>query len=157
MKATRYIAAIALLAGLMSCQREKEPADLVDGPCPEGFVEVTISTGMPEPVAPATRAKMAEGHIPDEFELYLCLYGPGEGFVQNWIPTTPVRFYTDPVTGYVTKVDYKAQLPITDEKRVVHLIVNPPVEAPMSMHTRSVRSIGNTLRAFSSLSPPLLT
>ena len=129
MKATRYIAAIALLAGLMSCQREKELADLVDGTCPEGFVEVTISAGMPEPVAPSTRAKMGEGASQDEFDLYLCLYGPGEGFVQNWIPTTPVRFYTDPVTGYVTKVDYKAQLPITDEKRVVHLIVNPPVEA----------------------------
>jgi hypothetical protein len=113
----------------MSCQREKELADLVDGTCPDGFVEVTISAGMPEPVAPPTRAKMGEGATPDEFELYLCLYGPGEGFVQNWIPTTPIQVHTDPVTGYVTKVDYKAQLPITDEKRVIHLIVNPPAEA----------------------------
>ena len=128
MKATRYIAAIALLAGLMSCQREKELADLVYGTCPEGFVEVTISADMPEPVAPTTRAKMGEGATQDEFELYLCLYGPGDGFFQNWIPTTPVNWELD-VHGYVRKIDYKALLPITDEKRVIHLFVNPPVKA----------------------------
>ena len=128
MKATRYIAAIALLAGLMSCQREKELADLVDGTCPEGFVEVTFTADYPEPVAVPTRAKMGEGATPNEFNLYLCLYGPGEGFVQNWISATPQNFLTN-TAGYITSVDYKALLPLTDEKRTIHLFVHPPKDA----------------------------
>lgn len=129
MKATRYIAAIALLAGLMSCQREKELVDAIDETCPDGFVEVVFTAGLPEPVALPTRSKiMGEGADEDDFELYLCLYGPGDGFVQSWIPTTRVRTHTNSA-GYVTSIEYKALLPVTDEKRTIHLIVNPPVEA----------------------------
>ena len=127
MKATRYIATFALLAGLLACQREIEPA-VSDGQVPDGFVEVTISADYPEPVAVPTRAKMGEGATQDEFDLYLCLFGPGEGFVQNWIPATPQTFHTN-TDGYITSVDFKALLPITEEKRTVHLIVNPPADA----------------------------
>ena len=126
MKATRYIAAIALLAGLVACEREKD--FLVDEPCTDGFVEVTISTSYPEAVAVPTRSPMGEGADPDEFDLYLCLYGPGEGFFQNWIPTTRVNTVLD-TKGYVQRIDYRALLPVTDEKRVVHLVVNPPIVA----------------------------
>ncbi|MCR5548216.1 MAG: hypothetical protein K6F25_05645 [Bacteroidales bacterium] len=128
MKAIRYIATIALMAGLLSCQREIAPA--VSGEqIPDGFVEVTFTADYPEPVAVPTRAKMGEGATPDEFNLYLCLYGPGEGFVQNWIPATRVGDFRTNAGGYITGADYKALLPITDEKRTVHLFVNPPADA----------------------------
>ena len=115
------------MAGLLSCQREIEPA--VSGEqIPDGFVEVTFTADYPEPVAVPTRAKMGEGATEDEFNLYLCLYGPGEGFVQNWIPATPQTFNKN-TDGYITSVDYKALLPLTDEMRTIHLFVNPPKDA----------------------------
>ena len=115
------------MAGLLSCQRVIEPA--VSGEqIPDGFVEVTFTADYPEPVAVPTRAKMGEGATEDEFNLYLCLYGPGEGFVQNWIPATPQTFNKN-TDGYITSVDYKALLPLTDEMRTIHLFVNPPADA----------------------------
>lgn len=117
---------IALLAGLVACQSEIGPDS--GEPCTDGFVEVTVSANYPEPVAAPTRAKMGEGATPDEFNMFLCLYGPGEGFVQNWIPASLQEVRTN-ADGYITGADFKVMLPVTDEKRTVHIFVNPPADA----------------------------
>lgn len=122
MKATKYIAALALLTGLISCQPEMFNGETVEA----DTVEVTISVAFPEPLAVATKAKMGEGPAADAFDIHLCLYGPGEGYVQNWIDATDVTFTTDPVTHYVTGGTFKALLPITSDRRTVHIIANPP-------------------------------
>ena len=119
MKATRYIAAFALLAGLLtSCQREWNPADDGDS------VTVEFSVQFPEPVPVPTKAKMAEGPTLDDFNLYLCLYGAGDGYVQNWIPATLLD--TQITNGYVSGGKFEVKLPKTTESRTVHFFVNPP-------------------------------
>lgn len=121
----KYFASFALLIGLVSCQealwnQENAPID---------EVEVTLSVQFPEPVAPATRGTMAEGPLKsEEFEIYLCLYGSGEGYVQNWIPTTNVTYTYDATDTYITGGTFKAMLPLTDDRRVVHVVANPPAE-----------------------------
>ena len=122
MKATKYIAALALLTGLISCQPEMFNGETVEA----DTVEVTISVAFPEPLAVATKAKMGEGPTADAFDIHLCLYGPGDGYVQNWIDATDITYTTDPVTHYVTGGTFKALLPITSDRRTVHIIANPP-------------------------------
>ena len=119
MKATKYIAMIALLAGLVSCQPEWGLTDSAT----EGMVEVTFSVSYPEPIPMPTKAVMGEG--PTSLSIYLCLFGPGDGYLQNWLPTTLVSTNTNS-QGYITGGTFKVKLPITDERRVVHVIADPP-------------------------------
>lgn len=121
----KYFAAFALLIGLASCQEayriETTPSD---------SVEVTFNVQFPEPVAPATRGTMGEGALASEgFDVYLCLFGSGDGYVQNWIPTTKVGDFTTDANDYITGGSFKAMLPLTDDQRTVHVIVNPPAAA----------------------------
>jgi hypothetical protein len=122
MKATKYIAALALLTGLISCQPEAFNGEIGKA----DTVEVTISVQFPEPLSVATKARMSDGPTADAFDIHLCLYGPGEGYVQNWIDATDVTFNEDPVTHFVTGGTFKALLPITNDRRTVHIIANPP-------------------------------
>lgn len=124
MKAIRYIAALALLAGFISCQREapvsvQQPED--------GFVEVTFPVSFASPALAPTRAPMGEGPTTADFNLYLCVYGPGEGFVQNWIKAMIVNLEVQ--NGFVVRGTYKAMLPLADDQRTIHFIVNPPATA----------------------------
>lgn len=122
MKATKYIAALALLMGLISCQPE-----MFNGETGKAdTVEVTISVAFPEPIEVATKARMSDGPLADAFDIHLCLFGPGEGYVQNWIDATDITYTEDPVTHYVTGGTFKALLPITSDRRTVHIIANPP-------------------------------
>ena len=125
MKAIRYIAVIALVAGLMvACQREPAPA--TPGVYPEGAVaEATFTVPFPADFRPATRAQMGEGPTVDAFQLFLCLYGPGEGYVQHWIPTELLDYSCDE-NGYIKSGTYHVFLPLTNERRVVHFYANPP-------------------------------
>lgn len=119
MKATKYIAMIALLAGLVSCQPDWGLTDSAT----EGMVEVTFSVSYPEPIPMPTKAVMGEG--PTSLSIYLCLFGPGDGYLQNWLPTTRVSTNTNS-QDYITGGTFKVKLPITDERRVVHVIADPP-------------------------------
>ena len=97
-----------------------------EGEYPEGeTVEVTFPVTFPEPITINTKASMGENPTADAFEVYLCLYGPG-GYVQNWIPAELV---SPTGSGAVTGGTYKVMLPLTNEKRTVHVIVNPPIAA----------------------------
>ncbi len=124
MKAIRFIATIMIAASLMACQQESYSPDvLTDG----DKVEVVFQVQLPEPVPVNTRAQMGEGPTEGAFDLYLCLYGAGDGYVQNWIPAH-MQSLTKDAAGYITGGVYKAYLPLTNESRIVHLIANPPAQ-----------------------------
>lgn len=124
MKAIKYLISIFILAGLVSCQQEVNP--LPEGEYPEGeTVEVTFPVTFPEPITINTKAGMGENPTADAFDVYLCLYGPG-GYVQNWIPAELV---SPTGSGIVTGGTYKVMLPLTNEKRTIHVIANPPEAA----------------------------
>lgn len=121
MKTIRYIvSAIVLAAGLIACQQENmQPQNLSDG----NEVEVAFDVMFPEPISVETKSPMGEG--PEELNLVLCLYGAGDGYVQNWIPATLISTITDD-NGYITRARYSVKLPVTDEPRTVHLFANAP-------------------------------
>ena len=126
MKAIKYIAAIALLAGLVSCEQEFNPgAQTVPGTQPDK-VKVSFNVQFPEPVAVETKAPMGEGpKVADGFDIGFCIYGSGDGFVQNWIPADLEEPLTD-ANGYIIGGKFSIWLPLTDEKRTVHVIANVP-------------------------------
>lgn len=132
MKATKYIAALALMMGLAACQ----PAEVFNG---KGSVQdadsvaVVFNVLFPEPIPVATKGTMGEGPLASEaFDLHLCVYGSGDGYVQNWITAIPIpnSQTTRIIDGevYITGGQFKTFLPITDEKRTIHFIANPPAE-----------------------------
>ena len=124
MKAIKLFAIFALAAGLVACQQDiydTDPKELLD----VDKVEVTFSVQFPEPIPVGTKAPMGENPLATEdFDLYLCLYGAGDGYVQNWIPATETTKTV--ADGYITGGTFKALLPLSDEKRVIHFIANPP-------------------------------
>ena len=128
MKALKYIAAIALLAGLVSCQQELSQG--VQAPASEpDMVELSFNVQFPELIPVGTKGTMGEYPDANDFNVYLCLYGSGKGYVQNWIKAKTVSI--TPGTNN-TKGTFVVKLPITDEKRVVHIMVNPPLEVDSS-------------------------
>lgn len=124
MKAIKLFAIFALAAGMVACQQDiydTDPKELLD----VDKVEITFSVQFPEPIPVGTKAPMGENPLADEaFDLYLCLYGAGDGYVQNWIPASELTKTV--VDGYITGGSFKALLPLSDEKRVIHFIANPP-------------------------------
>ena len=124
MKAIKYIAAIALLAGLVSCQQEVKQDIQILEPVADA-VKVNFKVEFPDPIPVTTKGHMGEGPtIADGFNISLCLYGPGDGYVQHWIPAELGETYTS--GGYITGGEFTVYLPLTDEKRVIHIIANPP-------------------------------
>lgn len=123
MKAMKYMLALALILGLVSCQPEmfNGKGSISDA----DLVEVTFSVQLPEPMPVSTKASMGEGPTADEFEIHLCIYGPGDGFVQNWVEATNVTTATN-AAGYVTGGTFKALIPVADDQRTIHVIANPP-------------------------------
>ena len=125
MKATKYIAALALMMGLAACQPEMFNGNTVVPE--EESVAVVFSVQFPEPIPVATKGTMGEGPLASEaFDIHLCVYGSGQGYVQNWITATHLSTTTQ--DGYITGGTFKTFLPVTDEKRTIHIIANPPAE-----------------------------
>lgn len=122
MKATKYIAAFALLLGLVACQPNElfNGGSNIDG----DKVEVTLSVQFPEPLTVPTKAPMSESPDANAFDIYLCVYGPGNGAFQNWIKATDVTLTTDSDGKYVGT--FTTFLPVADDQRTVHIFVNPP-------------------------------
>ena len=121
MKVFRYISAIVMAAVLIACQKENTQFEI---PAGGEKVEVTFSVLFPEPIIINTKAESAMGEGPTSLDLMLCLYGAGDGYVQNWIPAQIVSTTTE--GGFITGGTYKASLPVTDEPRIVHLFANAP-------------------------------
>lgn len=117
MKKILYIISAAMLA-LTACMQEKEQS-LSPVQYPEGQVLVSVNVQLPEPDA-ATRAM---GQVPTIESLYVAVFG-SEGSFQNWIPATfdQIVDYQD----HTSTAKYKVYLPITDKKRHIHFIANPP-------------------------------
>ena len=117
------ILAIGILFLAASCESPLLTKDASDA----DMVEVTMSVAFPEPVAINTKAPMGEGPTADEaFDIYLCVYGPGDGYVQNWIKPLEVTKVDSNTDGYVDKGTFKVLLPISEDKRTIHIIANPP-------------------------------
>ena len=126
MKAIKYIAAIALLAGLLSCQQEfNQGMQTLPESEPE-MVEVSFSVHFPEPIPVNTKSPMGEGPLVDGFSLGFCLYGAGNGFVQNWQKAELVSTTLD--GDFITGGSFKVLLPLTDEQRIVHVIADIPAD-----------------------------
>lgn len=128
MKATKYIAALALMMGLVACQPEMFNGNTVVPE--EESVAVVFSVQFPEPIPVATKGTMSEGPLASEaFDIHLCVYGSG-GYVQNWITATHLDKTTTTIgeNTYITGGKFKTFLPVTDEKRTIHIIANPPAE-----------------------------
>ena len=129
MKATKYIAALALMMGLVACQPEMFNGNTVVPE--EESVAVVFSVQFPEPIPVATKGTMGEGPLASEaFDIHLCVYGSGDGYVQNWITATHLAKTTTTIgeNTYITGGKFKTFLPVTDEKRTIHIIANPPAE-----------------------------
>lgn len=126
MKAIKYIAAIAMLAGLVSCQQDMTQEIQTLQPETDA-VKISFNVQFPEPIPVNTKGQMAEGPLKTEpFNISLCLYGSGEGYIQHWIPAE----MDTPITSgnYITGGQFTVLLPLSDEKRIVHIIANPPFE-----------------------------
>ena len=117
MKKILYIISAAMLA-LTACMQEKEQS-LSPVQYPEGQVLVSVNVQLPEPDA-ATRAM---GQVPTIESLYVAVFG-SEGSFQNWIPATFEQI--DDYQDHTSTAKYKVYLPITDKKRHIHFIANPP-------------------------------
>ncbi len=125
MKAIKYIAAIALLAGFVSCQQEINPGVQTIEP-QDDFVEVSFNVEFPDPLPINTKSPMGEGPLVNGFSLGFCIYGAGDGFLQNWQKAEMVTPTTD--GDYMTGGTFKVLLPLTNEKRIVHIIADIPDE-----------------------------
>lgn len=131
MKATKYIAALALLLGVISCQPEmfNDKGDSSDAET----AELVFSVQFPEPIPVTTKGTMDHGpRAAEAFDIHLCIFGPGDGYVQNWITATKVGEPTTTTFNdveYITGGNFKVLLPLTDDKRTVHIIANPPESA----------------------------
>ena len=129
MKTIRYIvSAIVLAAGLIACQREITPDIQLSVP-DDDAVMVSFKVQFPEPVPVNTKGHMGEGPtLADGFDIWFCVLGPGDGYVQNWIQAD----LKEPITsgGYITGGDFTVMLPISDDKRVLEVIANPPFPEP---------------------------
>ena len=125
----KYIIALALILGLVSCQPEMFNGN---GKASDAeMVELTFSVQFPEPIPIATKGKMGEGLIntpSDSLSLHLCIFGSGNGYVQNWIEAEKTETYTN-TSGYVTGGEFKVLLPVADDERTIHIIANPPMDA----------------------------
>ena len=128
MKVIKYIAAVALLAGLVSCQKEFDSSVQTDSEAHPGMVEVPFTVHFPEPLPLGTKSVMGEGPAETGFSLGFCLYGAGDGFVQNWQTAESVTPTTNS-QGLITGGTFTVWLPLTDEKRIVHVIAGIPADA----------------------------
>ena len=122
MKAIRYIAAFVLLLCISACEPQLNRTGIS---CES--VAVTLTVALPEPVPMPTKGVMGEGPVASDFKVYLCIFGEGDGYVQNWIPTT----LSEPTTSgdYITGGEFTAYLPLADDARTIHVIANPPQAA----------------------------
>ena len=128
---------------LTACQKEIEQIQSVSAKdYPEGAtVEALFTVSIPysNGAVDLTRASdMAQ--IPVLDNLYIAIFGDNGGMLQQLVPAVKVgngSLYqtstTDPdhpygETGYAYQVQYKAELPLSDEERNLHFIGNMPPE-----------------------------
>lgn len=125
---------IAAAICLMACQKEIDqiqsatPSEYQEGATAE--VLFTVSIPYSDGAIPITRAsEMAQ--IPVVDNLYIAIFGDNGGMLQQLVPAFPTgegSLY-DPDTGesgILYQIQYRAELPLSDEERNLHFIGNCP-------------------------------
>lgn len=130
---------IAAAFCMTACQKEIDKIQSVSAPeYPEGAtVEALFTVSIPYSNGPVELTRASEmAQIPVLDNLYIAIFGDGGGMLQQLVPAVKVgngSLYqtstTDPdhpygETGYSYQVQYKAELPLSDEERNLHFIGN---------------------------------
>ena len=134
---------IAAALCLTACQKEIEQIQSVSAKdYPEGAtVEALFTVSIPYSNGAVDLTRASEmAQIPVLDNLYIAIFGDNGGMLQQLVPAVKVgngSLYqtstTDPdhpygETGYAYQVQYKAELPLSDEERNLHFIGNMPPE-----------------------------
>ena len=141
MKKIFYTLTAAVLC-LTACQKEIEQIQSVSAKdYPEGAtVEALFTVSIPYSNGPVelTRAASEMAQIPVLDNLYIAIFGDNGGMLQQLVPAVKVDdgalYETDETkenygeSGFNYKVQYKAELPLSDEERNLHFIGNMPAE-----------------------------
>lgn len=133
MKKIFYTLTAAALC-LTACQKEIDMIQSVSAPeYPEGAtVEALFTVSIPysDGALPITRAsEMAQ--IPVVDNLYIAIFGDNGGMLQQLVPAFPTgegSLYnaTTGESGYAYQIQYRAELPLSNEERNLHFIGNCP-------------------------------
>ena len=142
MKKIFYTLTAAVLC-LTACQKEIDQIQSVSAKdYPEGAtVEALFTVSIPYSNGAVDLTRASElAQIPVLSNLYIAIFGDNGGMLQQLVPAVKVgngSLYqtatTDPAhpygeTGYAYQVQYKAELPLSDEERNLHFIGNMPSE-----------------------------
>ena len=133
MKKIFYTLTAAALC-LTACQKEIDKIQSVSAPeYPEGAtVEALFTVSIPYSDGPVELTRASEmAQIPVIDNLYIAIFGDNGGMLQQLVPAFPVgegSLYntTTGESGIDYKVQYRAQLPLSNEERNLHFIGNCP-------------------------------
>lgn len=138
MKKIFYTLTAAVLC-LTACQKEIDQIQSVSAPdYPEGAtVEAFFTVSIPYSNGPLELTRASEmAQIPVLDNLYIAIFGDNGGMLQQLVPAVKVGdgelYETDESkdnygeSGYNYQVQYKAELPLSDEERNLHFIGNCP-------------------------------
>ena len=135
MKKIFYTLTAAVLC-LTACQKEIDQIQSVKASdYPEGAtVEALFTVSIPYSNGPVELTRASEmAQIPVLDNLYIAIFGDNGGMLQQLVPAVKVgdgSLYnpTTGESGYNYQVQYKAELPLSDEERNLHFIGNCPSE-----------------------------
>ena len=140
MKKIFYTLTAAVLC-ITACQKEIDQIQSVSAPdYPEGAtVEALFTVSIPYSNGAVDLTRASEmAQIPVLDNLYIAIFGDNGGMLQQLVPAVKVGddelYQTDTTspkygeTGYSYQVQYKAELPLSDEERNLHFIGNMPSE-----------------------------
>lgn len=133
MKKIFYTLTAAVLC-LTACQKEVDQIQSVKASdYPEGAtVEALFTVSIPYSNGPVELTRASEmAQIPVLDNLYIAIFGDNGGMLQQLVPAVKVgdgSLYnpTTGESGYNYQVQYKAELPLSDEERNLHFIGNCP-------------------------------
>lgn len=147
MKKIFYTLTAAVLC-LTACQKEIDQIQSVKASdYPEGAtVEALFTVSIPYSNGPVELTRASEmAQIPVLDNLYIAIFGDNGGMLQQLVPAvkvgngslyqteTGVEGHPYGETGYNYQVQYKAELPLSDEERNLHFIGNMPSEVIQSL------------------------
>jgi len=128
-----FYSLIAAVLCLVACQKEVDSQSVSAQEYPEGAtVEALFTVSLPYSDGPllGTRAQQM-AQIPVIDTLYIAIFGDNGGMLQQLVPAFPIgegSLYNPETgeSGYDYQVQYRAELPLSDEERNLHFIGNCP-------------------------------
>lgn len=133
MKKIFYTLTAAVLC-LTACQKEIDQNQSVLAPeYPEGAtVEALFTVSIPYSDGPVELTRASEmAQIPVVENLYIAIFGDNGGMLQQLVPAFPTGEGTlynpeNGESGILYQIQYRAELPLSDEERNLHFIGNCP-------------------------------